>query len=245
MPLESAGTQHLLAFLADLKAYLASKSSWYQGISTGYRSSRVTLVSNNLIDGLISRIFSSGSRAKKHVAAASSKTLKKWKKDLKSTQESLSGSGNPNQLVTLQGRAFAALLGSVASGENKWSDDPNNPTSIAGSVCTEFGMLSTPESFAACRNPASFGHPTRAAAASDGSGLGSITHSRETTKVTNLSIIRKATIKSRSTLNKRLTSDFISNGNTLDLPPPTETQDGRENASDLPPPAATQDGANG
>ena len=102
MPLESAGRHHLLDLLTDLKAYMATKSSWYQGIFSGYRSSRVTKVSNNLIDGLMSRIFSSKSRAKKHVAAASSKTLKEWKKDLKLTQKSLSG--NPTQPVTLEGR---------------------------------------------------------------------------------------------------------------------------------------------
>ena len=215
MPLESARRHHLLALLTDLKAYMASNFSWYQGIFPGYRSSRVTKVSNDLIDGLTSRIFSSGSLAKKHIAAASSKTLKEWKKDLKSTQRSLSRSGNPNQSVTLKGRALAALLGSVAWGENKWSDDPNNPASISGSVCTEFGMLSTPESFAACRNPASFGHPTRAEAASDGSGLGSITHNRDAMVVTKSSIDRKAVIKSRSTLNKQLVSDFTSNGSEL------------------------------
>jgi hypothetical protein len=46
MPLESAGRHHLLALLADLKAYMTSKSSWYQGIFPGYRSSQVTKVSN-------------------------------------------------------------------------------------------------------------------------------------------------------------------------------------------------------
>ena len=219
MPPESAGGHHLLTLLADLKAYMTCKSSWYQGISPGYRSSQVTKASNELIDGLMSRIFSSESSAtklaKKQVAATLSKTLKKWKKDLKSTKKSLSTSGNPNQPVTLKGCAFAALLGSVACGENKWSNNPNDPALIAGSVCTEFGMLSTPESFAACRNPASSGHPTRAQAASDSSGLGSITHHKDAMIVTNLSITRKATIKSRSTLNKRLVSDFTSNGNMM------------------------------
>ena len=220
MPLESAGRHHLLTLLTDLKAYMASKSPWYQGIFPGYRSSRVTKVSNNLIDGLMSRIFSSESLAKKNVAAALSKTLKGWKKDLKSTKKSLSRSRSPHQPITLKGRALAALLGSVACGENTWSENANNPTSIAGSVCTEFGMLYTPESFTACRNFASFGHPTRAEATSSGSGLGSITQHRDTMMVTNSSIIRKATISSKSALNKRLTSDFIvSNGNTLALPP--------------------------
>ena len=134
---------------------------------------------------------------------------------MKSTKKSLSTSGHPNQPVTLKGRAFAALLGSVACGENKWSNDPNDPALIAGSVCTEFGMLSTPESFAAGSNPASSGHPTRAEAASDGSGLGSITHHKDAMIVTNLSSIRKATIKSRSTLNKQLVSDFTSNRNAM------------------------------
>jgi len=223
MPLESAGGRHLLSLLIDLKTYMASKSPWYQGIFPGYRSSRVTKVSNKLIDGLMSGIFPAGSRAKKHIAAASSKTLKEWKKDLKSAQKSLSRSGNP---VTLKGRTFAAvLLGSVACGENKWSDGPNNSTSIAGSVCTEFSLLSTPGSFTACKNPTSLDHPTRAQAASGGSGLGSITHHRDTTVVTNSSIIRKATIKSRSTLNKQLTSDFISNGNALAVPPAVTEDD--------------------
>ena len=222
MPLESAGRHHLLALLADFKAYLASRSSWYQNIFAGYRSSRVTKVSNNLIDGLMSRIFSSKSSAKKHVGSASSKVTKAWKKDLKAKKKSLlkskQKSRKPNQpatAVTFEGRAFAALLGSVACGENKWSDDPDNITSIAGSVCTEFSMLSTPESFAACKNVASVGQPTRATATSVGSGLGSITHNRDSMKVTNSSIIRKATIRSRSSLNKRLTSDFTSNGSRL------------------------------
>ena len=205
MPLESAAGHHILALLKDLNAYMASRSSWYHGILPGFRSARATKMSNSLIDGLMFRIFFSKSSAKKHIAAASSKTTKKWKKDLKSTQKSLGKSGNPKQL-TLKGRAFAAVLGSVACRENKWPDDPNDSTSIAGSVCTEFGLLSTPESFTAC---ASFGRPTTAKGAN---GLGSIIHNRDSMVVTNSSIIRKATIKSRSSLNKRLTSDLTSNG---------------------------------
>ena len=117
--------------------------------------------------------------------------------------------GGEQPTVTLEGRAFAALLGSVACRENTWLDNPSNPASIAGSVCTEFGMLFTPESFAACMHPASFGHTTRAKAAnSDVSGLGSITHNEDAMVVAKSSITRKATIKSMSTLNKRLTSDF-------------------------------------
>ena len=189
MPLESGGRQHLLALLANLKAYMASRSSWYQNIFSDYRSSLVTEASNKLIDSLVSRIFSSESLAKEHVAAASSKTLEKWKKDLKS----LNRSGISNRPVTLKGRAFAALLGSVACRENKWSDDPNNLASIAGSVCTEFSMLSTPES---------------CTAASDGSGLGSVTHNRNSMEVIDSSSMRKATIKSRSNLNKQLISNF-------------------------------------
>jgi hypothetical protein len=101
LPLESAGRHHLLALLTNLKAYMASKFSWYQVIFPGYRSSRVTKVSNILIDGLMSCIFSSGSSAKKHIAAASSKTLKEWKKDLRSTRKSLRRSGNRNQLAAV------------------------------------------------------------------------------------------------------------------------------------------------
>ena len=198
MPLESAGRRHLMALLTDLKAYMACKSSWYQGIFPGYRSSLVTKVSNDLIGGFISRIFSSESLAKKHVKAASCKTLKEWKKELKSTKKSLKNSSNPYEPVTLKGRAFAALLGSVACKENKWSEYPNNPASIAGSVCTEFGMLSTPESFVAR------------------GGLGSIIiHNGDAMAVTNKSIRRKATIKSMSTLNKQVVSDFASNGSEL------------------------------
>ena len=229
--LEFAGRGHLLDLLADLKAYIASKSSWYQRIFPGYRSSQVTKVSNDLINDFISRISSSGVSAKKHVAAASSKTLKEWKKDLKSTKKSLSASGNPNELVTLEGRAFAALLGSVACMENKWSDNPNNHTSIAGSVCTEFGILSSPESF----------------------GAGSITCHEDAMAVTNKSITRKSTIKSRSTINKRVTSDFTSNasdgengvtlshyqlGDGLDVIPDEETTGG----PDLNPVETTNDG---
>ena len=216
LPLESAGGRHLLALLTDLKAYMTSKSSWYQRIFPGYRSSRITKVSNTLIEGLMSRIFSSGSSAKKHIAAASSKTVKEWKKDLKSMKKSLKKSGNPNQVVvTLEGRAFAALLGSVAWGESNWSDDPNNPASIAGSVCTEFGILSTPESFAARRNIVSPGHPTTGKAASNGTGLGSISHNRDSMAVTTSLINRNATIRSRSTLNRRLASEFTSKGSVL------------------------------
>ena len=218
-PLESAGRHHLLALLADLKAYLASRTSWYKS-KILHRSSWVNKVSNKLIDDLIFRIFSSGDQAKEHIATASSRTLKEWKRDLKSTQQSLSRSGNPNQPATLKGRAFAALLGSVASGGIKWSSDPNNPASIAESVCTEFGMISTPESFEASRNPASFGHPKRATTATDGSGLGSITHNKDASMVTKSSTIRKDTIKSRKTLNKRGASELTSNIDTLDLPPP-------------------------
>jgi hypothetical protein len=202
-----------LPLLADLKAYMACNLSWYHGILPGYRSSRVTKVSNKMIDGLMIRIFSSVPAATKNIAAASSKTLKVWKKDLKSMRKSLKKSGNPNQLVvTLKGRAFAALRGSVACGESKWSEDPKNHASIAGSVCTEFGMVFTPESFPACSN--SFGHPTTsttAKAASGGSGLGTITHNRDSMVVTNSSLVRKATIRSMSTLNKRLTLDLTSN----------------------------------
>jgi len=212
MPLASAGRLHLLDLLTYLKAYMASKSSWYQGIFSSDRSSLVTKVSNNLIDDFMSRIFSSGPSAKMHVSAASSKTRKEWKKDLKSTRKLFSRSGNPNQPLTLKGRAFAALLGSVACKENKWSDDPNNPASIAiaGSVCTEFGMFSTPESFVA--------------------------FNRDAMAVTNKSIKRKAKIKSMSTLNKRLTSDFKFTSNGSKLPDeengetlsPYQRSDGRD-----------------
>ena len=195
MPLESAGRRHLTALLTGLKAYMVCKSSWSQEIFPGYRSSRVTKVSNDLIDGFISRIFfSSESSAKKHVKAASSKTLKEWKKDLKSTKKSLKKGSNPYEPVTLKGRAFAALLGSVACKENKWSEYPNDPASIAGSVCTEFGMLSTPESFVA--------H----------GGLGFITQNSDAMVVTNKSIKRKSTIRSMSILNKRMAFDLTSNG---------------------------------
>ena len=189
MPLESAGRGHLLDLVTDLKAYMASKSSWYQSIFPGYRSSKVTKVSNDLIDGFVSRNFSSVSSAKKHIAAASSMTLKEWKKDLKSTRKSLSRSGNPDELVTLNGRAFSALLGSVACKENKWPDNPNNLVSIAGSVFTEFGVLSSPESF----------------------GAGTITRNEDAMVVINRSITRKSKIKLRSTHNKQITSDFTSN----------------------------------
>jgi len=183
LPLESAGRHHLLALLTDLNAYMRSKSAWYHGIFSSYRTSRVTKVSNNLIDGLLSCVFSSKSSAKKHVASASSKTLGEWKRDVESTKRSLSSRGP----VTLKGRAFAALLGSVACTENKWSDNPNDPVSIAGSVCTEFNMLSTPKS---------------------------VTHNKDIMKVTNKSIERKATITSRSTLNRRFTSDLTTLVNT-------------------------------
>ena len=204
MPLESAGRHHLLALLTDLTAYMASKSSWYQGTFRGYRSSRVTKVSNDLIDGLMSRIFPSGSSAKEHIAAASSKTLKERKKDLKSMQKSL------------KGRAVAAHLGSVARGANKWSYDPNNFTLIAGSVCTIFDVLSTPTSFS-------------------NELISSITHNKDSMVVSNSSITRKATIKSKSTLNKQIASDFTSyksersdEQNNVTLLYQLETSDGRD-----------------
>ena len=203
-PLESPGRLHLLALLTYFKAYMASKYSWFETIFPGYRSSRITKVSNDLIDSFMSRIFPSDSAtkkrpydplARKHVAAALSETKKEWKKDLESTRKSfIKGGNNPNEFLTFEGRAFAALLGSVACKENWWYDDPNDSASIAGSVCTEFGMFYTPESFVASR------------------GLDSITSNKDAIVVTNESIKRKTTIKSMSTLNKRLTSDFTSNG---------------------------------
>ena len=207
MPPESAGRLHLLDLLKDLKGYMKCKSSWYQIILPGYRSSRVSKVSNELIDSFVSQSF--GSSAEKYLDTASSKTLKEWKKDLKSTKKSLKKSGNLNAQVTLKGRALAALLGSVACRENMWSDNPDDLTSISGSVCTEFGMISTPESFAACRSPTSFAHPM-SAKASGGGGLGDISLNKDAMVVTKSSINRKATIRSRSTLNRRLTSDFTS-----------------------------------
>jgi len=181
-----------LALLTDLKAYMECKTSWFQKIFPGYRSSRVTKVSNDLIDDLISSNFSSVSSAKKHVAAASSKTLNGWKNDL-----SRSKSTNPNHPLSLKGRAFAALLESVSCGKNKWSD--NNPASIAGSVCTEFGMLSTPES----------------APSSSGKRLGTITLHKDANAVTESSIKRKKTIKVMSTLNKASDFTLASNGTEL------------------------------
>ena len=90
-PLKSAGRCHILALLTDLKAYMVSKFSWYEGIFPGYYCSpQVTKVSNNLINSLLSCISSESSEStKKHIAAASSKTLKVWKKDLKSKRKSL------------------------------------------------------------------------------------------------------------------------------------------------------------
>ena len=225
MPLDSAKSRlHLLALLSDLKAYIASKFSFFQEIFPGYRSPLITKVSNKLIDDFVSRNFSSGPSAKKDIAAASSKTLKRWKKNLKSAQQQ-----SLNSRVTLKGRAFAALLGSVAWGENDWNDFPNNSNSIAGSVLTEFGMLSTPGSFAACGNPASSGHFTTGQAGV--SGLGSVTPLRDSMKVIKSSIDRKATIMSKSTLNKQLLSGFRfpSNGSALSGGP------GQNNVVTLPP----------
>jgi hypothetical protein len=222
-PLESAGRHHVLGLLIDLNAYMTSKSSWYQKIFPGYRSSRVTKVSNLLIDGFMSRIFSSVSSAKKHVKAASSKTLNRWKNDLSRSKSS----GNPNQPVTLKGRAFAALLGSVSCGEHKWSDN-TDPASIEGSVCTEFGMLLTPES----APPSS---------SSNGRKLGSITYNKDVKAVTESSIKRKKTIKLMSALNEKLVSDFTLtsnagfelsdevNGETLS---PDQLYDGLDKTSD-------------
>ena len=208
MSLESPGNgrRHLLDLLVHLKAYIKCKSPWYRKIFPGYyRSHRVTTVSNGLINDFMSQIFLfEGSSAENYLDTT--ETLKKWKNDLKSTKESLEKSGNLNQQLTLEEHALAALLGSVACRENKWSDNPDDLTSFAGSVCTEFGMIFTPESFAACNNPESSHHPTNAKA-SGGIGLGSITH-EDAMSITKSSISRKATIRSRSTLNRRLTSDF-------------------------------------
>ena len=197
-PLDSAGRHHVLDLLSDLKAYMECKTSWFQNFFPGYRSSRVTKVSNDLIDGLLSRLFSSVSSAKKHIAAASSKTVNGWKNDLRST------SGIPNKYGTLKVRAFASLLGSVSCGKDKWYD--NNPASIAGSVCTEFGMLSTPESAPA---PSSSSHGIRTP--------GSITYDEDAKAVTNSSIKRKKTTKLMSTLNEQLVSDFTLASNVAKL----------------------------
>ena len=194
MPVDSRGGYHLLDLLAKLKAYMASRSFCCQIVFFGCCSSRVTKVSNNLINSLLSRIFFSKSMAKRHISGASFTTLKKWDND----STPLNRSGISNQPVTLKERAFAALLGSVACRKIKCS--------FAGSVYTEFSMLST---------------------ASDGSGLGPINHYRDSVRVTDSSSMRKAMIKSRSTHNKRLTSDFTPNGSRLsDVV--HEENDGRE-----------------
>ena len=206
MPLESAGRHHLLVLLASLKAYMVTKSAWHAVFVLGHRSRRITKMSNLLINDLVSRVFSAGSKTNKYVKAASSKTLKQWKKDVRAMRESLSKGGKSDQLVSLRGRALAAVLGDVAGRNIKWCvEPPHLATSIAGCVCTEFSILFTSSDSTL---PGSSGHPTKAEASGNGSTLGSISQNRDAVQITRRSTMRKNSIASRSTANKRRTREL-------------------------------------
>jgi hypothetical protein len=206
MPLESAGRHHLLVLLANLKAYMMTKDSWYTIFVPGYRSRRITKMSNLLIDDLVSRVFSTGATANKYVVAASSKTLKQWNKDFRAMRESLRKGGRSDQLVSLKGRALAAVLGDVAGGKIEWCvEPPHLATSIAGCVCTIFSIFFTPS---ASNHPGSSGHPTRAEASSNASMLGSIAPNRDAELITRRSTMRRDSIASKRNANRRRTREL-------------------------------------
>jgi len=221
LAVDSMGGKHLLDLLANFMAYMETQVAWYELILPGRRSRKVTKTSTALINRLVSRIFSNGPVAQKHLRAASTKVMKSWKADVASVRRLLKN-GQSNQAINLKGCAFARVLqaGGVAGGKIEWREGAaNSSTSISGSICTEFGILFTPESFLAggpngngiARSPGANGRI--------GSGLGTITRNAEAAQIAQFGSVKKDNITRRVTANRRAMLDLSSH-------PPTAETDG-------------------
>jgi hypothetical protein len=111
------------------------------------------------------------------------------------------------QRIPLTSRAFATALGSVAGGKIKWCYEPgaSEPATIsAGSVCTEFGIFFTPESFSdggsysAMRTEVTYA-----------GGLGSIVCHVNAKQIVKSSTTRKNSNASRMTVNRRAALELL------------------------------------
>jgi hypothetical protein len=139
---DGAGRRHLLGMLAEFTAYMKAQLAWYDSILPARRSRQVTKVSTLLIDHLITRLFPAELPSKAHLRTASNDILKQWKRDVQALTRTIN---SPTQVVSVKGRAFAALMGAVSTGKIEWWEE-NQSTSMAGVVCTEFGFFSAPQS---------------------------------------------------------------------------------------------------
>jgi hypothetical protein len=206
LPADRVGRKHLLGLLATFTAYMKTQLAWYEQLMPARRSRQVTNISTILINDLMSRVFPSGSPSKKVLNTASSGVRKQWKTDVARVRKLLKTSNSTGQRVSLKGRAFAGVLGSVAGGKIEWcNEESNEATSIAGSVCTEFGMFITPESFLAA-GP----HGSKTKGVTTPSSLSSVTQHEHAIQLSLSGRRRRDTISSRVTANRKATLNLAS-----------------------------------
>ena len=185
---DGAGRRHLLGILAEFTAYMKVQLAWYDTILPARRSQQVTKSSMILIDRLFTRLFPAEFPSKAPLRAASNSFLKQWKRDVQASSRT---ANSPNQAVNVKGRAFAALLGTVAGGKIEWLEEDQS-ASTAGVVCTEFGFFFAPDSpQAVTRNPRPLSINVESY------------QPIETAELGRSGIVRKATIASRETANRR------------------------------------------
>jgi len=206
LPADRVGRKHLLDLLAIFTAYMKTHLAWYEQLVPTRRSRHVTKISTVLINDLMSRVFPPGSPSQKALKTASSRVRKQWKTDVARVRRLLQTSNATGQVVTLKGRAFAGVLGSVAGGKIEWRNQEfNEASSIAGSVCTEFGMLFTPES-----SLAGGPHGSKTKGVASRSSLSSVTQHEHAIQLSRSGTRRRDTISSRVTANRRATLDLAS-----------------------------------
>jgi hypothetical protein len=202
-----------------LVAYMETHTVWYDILLPDRRSRQVTKISTMLINHLISRVFSSGSSIKNHIKTASSANIKQWKMDVTRMRDFLGTTGymnlavklNGGIVVTLEGRAFADVLGSVAGGKIEWfEEDADHPTSIAGSMCTEFTFAFTPRSFLVSGPNGSepSGLLAKKRMTSRSNKLSFVTRNSEAAQISRAATIRKDAIASRVAANRRAALDL-------------------------------------
>ena len=206
LPADRAGRKHLLDLLATFTAYMKTHLAWYQLLIPARRSRQITEISTVLINDLMSRVFPFGSSSKKQLKAASNGVRKQWKTDVARVRRFLKAIDATGQVVSLKGRAFAGVLGSVAGGKIEWhNEESNEATSIAGSVCTEFGILFTPESFLAGGS-----HGSNTIGVTSRSSLSSVTRHEHAIELSRSGTRRRDTISLRVSANRRATLDLAS-----------------------------------